>query len=246
MGLSLVLLLDLTLFSIYINKDQWSNVRIFPGNSNHLVDKDLVNLSYQNPETLPFREFYSSENQEMVIHHPETRIKYRIRNLETHADGLPQDPESISWYRLNSRLHAYGHFYKFTHLGRYFFRPTIYHPRHLTYKDLYTDIEGQNYLKNDQRIMFQANYAVDSERMNPSQDYNQKVFSKLGLVGSGSSLAVLITDRFVVSVDGVEGGIPNDFSESNIDVIKNPLKTKNIVTPRCASIIENISVLIDG
>ena len=91
-------------------------MRIFPGNSNHLVDKDLVNLSYQNPETLPFREFYNSENQEMVIHHPETRIKYQIRNLETHADGLPQDPESISWYRLNSRQNAYGHFYKFTHV----------------------------------------------------------------------------------------------------------------------------------
>tara|TARA_B100000686_G_scaffold158757_1_gene166396 strand:+ start:119 stop:2959 length:2841 start_codon:yes stop_codon:yes gene_type:complete len=233
LGLALILLFDLSLFSVYIDKNLWTNVRIFPGNSNHLVDKDLVNLSYQNPETLPFREFYSSENQEMVIHHPETRIKYQITNLETHADGLSQDPESISWYRLNSRQNAYGHFYKFTHLGRYFFRPQVYHPRHMTYKDLYTDIEGQNYLKNDQRIMFQANYAVDPDLLNLSQDYNQKVFSKLGLAGSGSSLADLINDRYVVSVEGVEGGIPNDFSESNIDLreeVQNNQKSPRITT----------------
>ena len=81
--------------------------------------------------------------------------------------------------------------------------------------------------------MFQANYAVDSERMNPSQDYNQKVFSKLGLVGSGSSLADLINDRYVVSVEGVEGGIPNDFSESNIDLreeVQNNQKSPRITT----------------
>ena len=233
LGLSLILLFDLSLFSIYINKNLWTNVRIFSGNSNHMADRDLINLAYQNPQTLPFREFYSPDDQEMIIHHPEAPKKYKITSLETHADGLPQDPESISWYRLNSRLHAYGHFYKFTHLGRYFFPPTIYHPRHMTYKDLHTDTESQDYLRKDHRIIFQANYAVDADLLNQSQDYNQKVFSKLGLVGSGSSLVDFINDRYVVSVEGVEGRIPNDFSESNVDLreeVQNNQKSPRITT----------------
>ncbi|MDC1153176.1 YfhO family protein [Nitrospinaceae bacterium] len=209
-GLSLVLLLDLTLFSIYINKDQWSNVRIFAGHSNHMADKDLINLTYQNPQTIPFREFYSTVDREMIIHHPEVRIKNQIKNSEAIAEGVSQYPDSVSWYRLGSRLNAYGHFYKFTHLGRYFFRPTIYHPRHMTYKDLYTDIEGQNYLKNDQRIMFQANYAVDSELMNPSQGYKEKVSSQF----LSTSLSDLIYNRSVVSINGMGEKFPNDLSKS--------------------------------
>ena len=219
-GITTVLVIDLILFALYANKNQWSNIRIFAGISSHMEGNDLVNLTYQNPQTLPFREFYSTHEKELIIHHPEASEKYKIINMDTHADGMPQDPESIKWYRLNSRQNSYGSFYKFTHLGRYFFRPTIYHPRHSTYKNLHTDIEAQNYLRSDHRIIFQAKYAIDSDRLNHSQNYRKKVFSELGPADSNNYLTKLINNRDVVSIEGMGEELPDFLSTNNLDNIE--------------------------
>jgi len=60
-------------------------------------------------------------------------------------------------------LDMYGAFYQYTPIGRFFHRWSIYEPRHISYKDLYPDFEIQQYLGDNQRTIFFADFAFDSK-----------------------------------------------------------------------------------
>jgi hypothetical protein len=216
-GISIILLFDLSLFSVYISKNIFSNVRIFSGHSSDMLDKGLINVAYQNPQTQPIREFYSSKGEEIIISNLSARDELNVKAKDlTH--GVSQDSAIASWYRLNTRQSDYGNFYKFTHLGRYFFPANIYHPRHMAYKDLDVDIRAQKYLENDGRIIFQANYAIDSDKLNHSRDYKEKVFLQLGSAYSNADLINLVNNRYIVSIEGLGERIPYDLSESSLNL----------------------------
>ena len=156
------LVADLALLKIYIQRDTWSNVRLFEGNIEGLDDSGLIVPIYQNPKIFPFREFYRGNPKELVSRDPTAKTKYVIRNPQYHNEGRPQDPSSVSWYRVYSREFLYGIFYQFSHMGRYFFPPSIYNPLHSTYKNLHDDTQSQKYLQHDQHIISLADYATDS------------------------------------------------------------------------------------
>jgi hypothetical protein len=154
------LVIDLVLLSIYIRDDNWSNVRIFPGEINALDDSELIIPIYQNPKIQAFREYYRADANELISRDPRAPIAYKIRNPEYHADGRAQEPGEVSWYRLNSRGSVYGLFYQFNHIGRYLFPASIYHPRPSIFKDLDGDGRAIEYLKHDEQLIYLAKTSI--------------------------------------------------------------------------------------
>jgi len=55
---------------------------------------------------------------------------------------------------------SYGLFYQYTPMERYLRQPYIYHPKPVTYKDMYADKDARGYLGIDERLIFLAEYAV--------------------------------------------------------------------------------------
>lgn len=221
-GISMVLIIDLILLAVYTDKDQWSNVKIFSGNISGLVDQDLVVSAFQNPQILPFHEFYSPVDEEFINRDPKSRKYYTIISPLFHADGMYQDPNNISFHRLNSRMGPYGIFYHFTHLGRFFFPPSVYHPRHMTYKGLNTDMETQKYLKKDQRLIFLAENAIDSSWLKQSHAQGTLIVDD----GSGSSqlhpeFTNLINNRNIVSITTEEKDLPYQIQGGLVDKSQN-------------------------
>jgi len=63
---------------------------------------------------------------------------------------------------ISSKTGMYGAFYQYTPMGRFFMPWSIYEPRHISYKDLYPDIEIRQYLEENPRSIFFADDAFDS------------------------------------------------------------------------------------
>lgn len=100
---------------------------------------------YPNPRILPFREYFNPYGE----------------------DILPLfDHDSFFMY---------GDFYRYVPMGRLFRPWDIYEPRHISYKDLYPDMQMQQYLTENPRTISFADYAFDSRYL----DYSQIV--RLGL-----------------------------------------------------------------
>jgi len=204
-GISAALIIDLILLTVYTNKNQWSNVRIYEGNISGLVDQGLVVPAFQNPQVLPFKEFYSPLGEELFSRNPQATNRYTIKFSLSHGDGIYQDPDDVSFFRLNSRMGPYGLFYRFTPIGRYFFPPSVYHPRHMTYKGLDTDLESQKYLNQDQRLIFMAEKAVDSSWQSESVQIHP-------------NLAKHLNNRTVVSIETEGESIPYQFQGDIADL----------------------------
>jgi hypothetical protein len=213
--ISTLLIIDLILLTVYTSKNQYSNVRIFEGIVSGLADQGLVVPVFQNPQIMPFQEYYSPYEKELFSQNPKANKRYKITDSQIHADGIFQDPEAISISRLNSRMGPYGLFYHFTHLGRFFFSPSVYHPRHMTYKGLDTDSETQDYLNQDQRLIFMAKKAINSNRLNRIRNERN----------NASFLADLINSRDIVSIATDEKSFPYPFQSNKSDVTQNSRNT---------------------
>jgi len=103
-----------------------------PTRLNPCYTHQAVVPDYQNPRVLPFREFLNVEDT----------------NIYPVINGGP--------------LCMFGAFYQYTPISRFFHPWSIYEPRHISYKNLYPDLEIQQYLTGNQRIIFFADYAFDS------------------------------------------------------------------------------------
>lgn len=167
---------DLVFLSVYINNNQWSNVRVFAGKIDALNEPDLINPVYQNPEILPFREFHSTRKRELWVEKIGVDLYSLPNGQQPGGNASARDPEFVTGYRLNSQQNAYGLFYHYSPLGRYFLPATMYHPRHITFKDLDKDWESQNYLKRTQENFYVGNYLVDSRQMGALPEIKNFIF----------------------------------------------------------------------
>jgi hypothetical protein len=69
---------------------------------------------------------------------------------------------SLIYPTIYTLVGMYGTFYQYTPMGRFFHPWDIYEPRHISYKNLYPDIEIQRYLAENSRNIFFADHAFDS------------------------------------------------------------------------------------
>jgi len=100
----------------------------------------------------------------------------RLSPTYTHQAVMPdyQNPRVFpfrEFFNTNSRvispdidesLEMYGTSYQYTPMGRFFHPWYIYSPTHIAYKDIYPDLEIQQYLIRNPRNIFFADYAFDS------------------------------------------------------------------------------------
>ena len=187
------LAIDIILLSVYMKNDTWSNVRIFAGKINSLDDPGLITPIYQNPKIFPFREYYRGDSNELISRDPQAQIQFKIRNPKYFSNGRSQDPDKVSWYRLNTRESLYGLFYQFNHLGRFLFPAVIYHPRPFIFKNMENDLTANHYLNYDERLMFLASHSI--------------------LNDSNPNLAnPLILNRLAVSIEGTDPDHTNELS----------------------------------
>jgi len=109
--------------------------QITPIRLNTAYTRQALLPDFQNPLLLPVREYIDAQG---------TAIFPVI-------DGGP--------------LCMYGAFYQYTPIGRYFHPWSIYEARHISYRDLYPDLDIQRYLMSNPRAMFLADYGVDARQV---------------------------------------------------------------------------------
>lgn len=112
---------------------------------------------YQNPRILPFREF----------------LNVQTTSTSPVINGGP--------------LCMYGAFYQYTPIGRFFHPWSIYEPRHIMYKGLYPDGEIQQYLEQNQRTLFFADYGFDSRYINLADILRLHLGQRVVLVDGNAS-----------------------------------------------------------
>lgn len=139
---------------------------VYIKNNKHLVDimehiiKDKNGNShsgvvdYQNPKVFPFREY------------------------------LRPEPIPISLRGINYQLTNYGLYYRYTHVEKYFDTPSLYKPRHISYKGMNYDTEIKQYLVDNNRLLFFADYAVLNSNISFSDIANAKLSKHVILVDS--------------------------------------------------------------
>jgi len=119
---------------------------------------------------------------------------------------------------LNTTQGMYGAFYYYTSVGR-FFRPwSIYEPRPKAYKDLFPDIEIQQYLKANPRTIFFAEYAFDSRYLRMPDILGLNIASRVVLVDNDGSNNVFLkkAERVSLSPENDE----EEFYNTSLDLGK--------------------------
>jgi len=106
---------------------------------------------------VPTRLSYCYTRQAVVPDYQNPRLLPLREFLNTHNEIIFPD--------IYSENNMYGAFYQYTPIGRFFHPWTIYEPRHAAYKDLYPDLEIQQYLKMNPRTVFFADFAFDSRNI---------------------------------------------------------------------------------
>lgn len=171
-------------FSTYLKK-----VEVIPQQLPY--PKESVFIDYQNPYILPYREFYTTDNQ------------------------------TYKRYYNNGVYNNQGLYFHYTNFANYFTPADIYHPRHISFYDLSNNQSLQNYLRKDNRLIYDAQLAVLekegllSQIVDKNQDHNIILIDRIPEknIAFEDTLPVNFTQYKTTSPLSAKMEIPLDFTK---------------------------------